>query len=114
MSLPIQTPVVGQLLQRAFGIKGRVRPALDEIIVPVVNVADLFMLLAAWGVFMSLRHSALHLARDIGQGLAAPILGVHTYVWSWVVHWAVLLAIGALFFFLREDAPESWPRVPSA
>jgi len=70
------------------------------------------VLLAAWGVFMSLRHSALHLARDIGQGFAAPILGVHTYVWSWVVHWAVLLAIGALFFFLREDAPESWPREP--
>lgn len=41
MPLDIQTPVVGQLLAREFGLVGRVRPKLDEIIIPVVNVADL-------------------------------------------------------------------------
>ena len=41
MPKPIQDPTVGQLLQRAFGLVGRVRPALDEVIIPVVNVADL-------------------------------------------------------------------------
>lgn len=61
------------------------------------------VLLGTWGVFMGLRHSALHLARDIGQGFAAPIFGVHTYVWAWFVHWTVLIAIGVLILLLRED-----------
>jgi disulfide bond formation protein DsbB len=69
------------------------------------------VLLATWGVFMGLRHSALHLARDVGQGFAAPILGIHTYVWAWLIHWMVLAAIGVLFFFLREDR-EGWPPEP--
>ena len=30
------------------------------------------ILLGAWGTFMALRHSALHLARDVGQGFGAP------------------------------------------
>lgn len=66
------------------------------------------VLLGTWGVFMGLRHSALHLARDIGQGFAAPIFGVHTYVWAWFVHWTVLIAIGVLILLLREDGSESW------
>lgn len=37
----IQNPVVGQLLQRAFNLQGRVRPALDEIIVPTVSLGEL-------------------------------------------------------------------------
>lgn len=41
MPKPIQTPDVSTQLQRLFGLKGRVRPALDEIIIPVVNVASL-------------------------------------------------------------------------
>lgn len=40
MAIPIQSPTVGQLLQNLFGLQGRVRPALEEFIVPVVNVAD--------------------------------------------------------------------------
>jgi disulfide bond formation protein DsbB len=64
------------------------------------------VLLGAWGVFMAIRHSALHLARDVGQGFAAPILGIHTYVWSWVIHWTVLGVIGVLLLLLREEAPD--------
>jgi hypothetical protein len=60
------------------------------------------ILLGAWGVFMALRHSALHLARDVGQGFAAPIFGVHTYVWSWVIHWIALGVIGVLLLLMRE------------
>ena len=70
------------------------------------------VLLGAWGVFMALRHSALHLARDVGQGFAGPYFGVHTYVWSWVIHWTVLVVIGALLFLLREDSVQNWPREP--
>jgi disulfide bond formation protein DsbB len=69
------------------------------------------VLLATWGVFMSLRHASLHLARDVGQGFATPILGVHTYVWAWFIHWTVLVAIGVLFFFLRDER-EDWPSEP--
>jgi disulfide bond formation protein DsbB len=66
------------------------------------------VLLGAWGVFMALRHSALHLARDVGQGFAAPIFGVHTYVWSWVIHWIALAVIGVLLLLLRRDTVDHW------
>ena len=41
MTLEIQTPRAGQALTDAFDLKGRVRPELEEYVVPVVNVADL-------------------------------------------------------------------------
>jgi disulfide bond formation protein DsbB len=68
------------------------------------------VLLGAWGVFMALRHSALHLARDVGQGFSADIFGVHTYVWSWVIHGTVLVVIAALLLRLRAIAPEEGSR----
>lgn len=69
---------------------------------PRPRYVGLLVLLGAWGTFMGLRHSALHLARDAGQGFAASILGAHTYVWSWVIHWLVLLVGGALLMLYRE------------
>jgi hypothetical protein len=68
------------------------------------------VLLATWGVFMALRHSALHLARDIGQGFAGTYFGIHTYTWSGIIHVSVLVVIGALMFLLREDAALNWGR----
>ena len=41
------------------------------------------------GIFMGLRHSALHLARDVGQGFSAEILGAHTYTWSMFIYWVL-------------------------
>lgn len=70
------------------------------------------ILLGAFGTFMAIRHSALHLARDVGQGFSAAIFGVHTYVWSWVIHVTVLLVIGALLLFMRRVAPEEGAREP--
>jgi disulfide bond formation protein DsbB len=64
------------------------------------------VLLGTWGTFMALRHSALHLARDVGQGFSAPIFGLHTYVWSFIVHWTVLLVIGTLLLRMREVRAE--------
>ncbi len=61
------------------------------------------ILLGAWGMFMALRHAALHLARDVGQGFAAPILGLHTYVWSWIIHFVALAAIAVLLMLQREE-----------
>jgi disulfide bond formation protein DsbB len=69
------------------------------------------VLLGAWGTFMALRHSAGHAIRDVGQGFGLPVLGAHTYVWSWVVHWTVLVVIGVLLLLLREHEP-CGPREP--
>ena len=71
------------------------------------------VLLGVWGVYMSLRHSALHLARDVGQGFSAAIFGVHTYVWALVIHVTVLAVIGALLLLLRQIAPAEGVHAPS-
>ncbi len=68
---------------------------------PRPRYLGVLVLLGAWGTVMALRHSALHLARDVGQGFAGSILGAHTYVWSWVIHWVVLLVAGALLILYR-------------
>ena len=69
---------------------------------PRPRYLGMVVLLGAWGVFMSLRHSALHLARDVGQGFSIAIFGVHTYVWAWVIHWIVLAVVGVLLLLMRE------------
>lgn len=68
------------------------------------------VLLGVWGTFMAIRHSALHLARDVGQGFAASFFGAHTYVWSWVIHWVVLVVLAVLLILLREDSVERGTR----
>jgi len=69
---------------------------------PRPRYLGLVVLLGVWGQYMALRHSALHLARDIGQGFAASILGAHTYIWAWFIHVTVLAVIGVLLLFVRE------------
>jgi len=71
------------------------------------------LLLGVWGVYMSLRHSGLHMARDVGQGFSAAIFGVHTYIWALVIHVTVLAVIGVLLLFLKQIAPADGARVPS-
>jgi hypothetical protein len=68
---------------------------------PRPRYLGMLLLLVGWGMFMALRHSGLHLARDVGQGFAGTILGAHTYVWAWVIHWAVLLVAGVLLLLVR-------------
>ncbi len=70
------------------------------------------VLLGVWGVYMSLRHSSLHVARDVGQGFSAPILGVHTYIWALVIYVIALAVIGALLLLVREIAPAEGAREP--
>jgi disulfide bond formation protein DsbB len=79
---------------------------------PRPRYLGMVVLLGAWGVFMSLRHSALHLARDVGQGFAAPYFGVHTYAWAWFIHWVVLGVVGVLLLLLREDPVTQGAREP--
>ncbi len=79
---------------------------------PRPRYIGLVVLLGTWGVYMALRHSALHLARDVGQGFAAPYFGVHTYAWAGFIHFVVLVAVAVLLLLLREDAPSYGPREP--
>jgi disulfide bond formation protein DsbB len=60
------------------------------------------VLLGAMGVYMGLRHSALHVARDIGQGFSGEILGAHTNTWSLFIFWAALIVIAILVMTLRD------------
>lgn len=41
MSKPVQNPEAGSALQRLFNLVGRVRPSLEEYIIPTVQIADL-------------------------------------------------------------------------
>lgn len=68
------------------------------------------VIMGTWGLFMALRHSALHLARDIGQGFAGAFFGAHTYIWSGAIHWSILLALGSLLFLLKDDTVQTGPR----
>jgi len=75
---------------------------------PKPQYIGMAVLLGAFGVFMALRHSALHLVRDVGQGFSAPFFGAHTYAWSWFTHWTILLTIGVLLLLLRETGVGAW------
>ena len=79
---------------------------------PRPRYVGMVVLLGAWGVFMAVRHSALHLARDVGQGFSAPILGAHTYVWAGFIHLTVLAVIGVLLLFLRRITPTDAAQAP--
>jgi len=79
---------------------------------PRPRYIGMVVLLGTWGVYMALRHSALHLARDVGQGFAAPYFGIHTYAWAGFIHFVVLVAVAVLLLLLREDAPSYGPREP--
>jgi disulfide bond formation protein DsbB len=60
------------------------------------------VLLATHGLYMAIRHSALHLSRDVGQGFAIEILGAHTYIWSGVIFFLSLVLMGALLLLMRD------------
>ena len=63
----------------------------------------LAVLVGVWGIYMGLRHSSLHLARDIGQGFSAEILGAHTYTWSFFIFWCCTVAIALLMTMARPE-----------
>ena len=60
------------------------------------------ILVGSWGTFMAVRHTALHAARDIGQGFSIEIMGAHTYTWSLVIYWICVATMGVLLLVLRE------------
>ncbi len=68
------------------------------------------ILVSSWGMFMAVRHTALHAARDISQGFSIEIMGAHTYTWSLVIYWICVATMGVLLLMLRErDVAEAGP-----
>jgi disulfide bond formation protein DsbB len=63
----------------------------------------LAVLVGAWGVHMGVRHSSLHLARDVGQGFSLEIMGAHTYTWAAFIFWVCVVMMGLLLLFLKDD-----------
>ena len=68
------------------------------------------VLIGAWGVFMGLRHTGMHAARDIGQGFSAELLGAHTYTWALFIYWVCVMVMGALLLMLRNEHLPAAPR----
>ena len=68
------------------------------------------VLLGAWGIFMGLRHTGMHAARDVGQGFSLEILGAHTYTWALFIFWVCTVTMGALLMLLKEGETPADPR----
>lgn len=78
---------------------------------PKPKYVGLDVLVSAWGVFMAVRHSSLHLARDVGQGFAVSMLGAHTYIWSFAVFWVCIVVMAVMLMKVPvEDLQPAPPR----
>jgi disulfide bond formation protein DsbB len=77
---------------------------------PRPKYLGLSVLLGAWGIFMGLRHTGMHAARDVGQGFSLEILGAHTYTWALFIFWICTVTMGVLLMLLREGETLAEPR----
>ena len=77
---------------------------------PRPRYIGLAVLLASFGLYMGLRHSSLHLWRDVGQGFSAEIFGAHTYTWSMFIYWVCVVMMGALLLMLKDGEASSEAR----
>ncbi len=77
---------------------------------PRPRYIGLSVLTGAWGVFMGMRHTGMHAARDIGQGFSVEILGAHTYTWALFIFWICVATMGGLLLLVRENDLASGPR----
>jgi disulfide bond formation protein DsbB len=77
---------------------------------PRPRYIGLAVLLAGFGLYMGLRHSSLHLWRDVGQGFSAEIMGAHTYTWSMFIYWVCVVIMGVLLLVLKDGEAASEAR----
>jgi hypothetical protein len=77
---------------------------------PRPRYVGLAVLLASFGLYMGLRHSSLHLWRDVGQGFSAEMFGAHTYTWSMFIYWVCVVMMGLLLLTLRDGEAASEAR----
>jgi disulfide bond formation protein DsbB len=97
---------------------GMVLIALNGVFIlrygPRPRYVGMSVLVATWGIFMGLRHTAMHAARDIGQGFSLEVLGAHTYTWAVFIYWVCLLLMAALLLMLGDADFSGVPRAPRA
>lgn len=79
---------------------------------PRPRYLGLGVLIAVHGIYMGLRHSALHLSRDIGQGFAGEFFGAHTYVWSIFIFWVAAFVMGLLLLLTPDGEARAVAREP--
>ncbi|MGE5141786.1 MAG: disulfide bond formation protein B [Rudaea sp.] len=77
---------------------------------PRPKYLGLSILVGAWGVHMGMRHTAMHAARDIGQGFSIEILGAHTYTWALFIFLVCVVTMGVLLLATRESDLTEGPR----
>lgn len=64
----------------------------------------MLLIMAAIGLYQSFLHYGMHAHRDLDQGFALQVFGIHTYSWAEIVFWFVVLFLGVIFAF----APRFW------
>jgi disulfide bond formation protein DsbB len=69
---------------------------------PRPRYIGLAVLVGCWGMYMALRHTGMHAARDIGQGFSLEILGAHTYTWALVIYAACVATMGGLLLAMKD------------
>jgi disulfide bond formation protein DsbB len=77
---------------------------------PKPKYIGMAVLVAAWGVFMGIRHTAMHAARDVGQGFSIQILGAHTYTWALLIYWVCVVTMGVLLMVTKKEDIGDQPR----
>lgn len=77
---------------------------------PKPRYVGLALFVAAWGLWMGLRHVGMHAARDVGQGFSVAILGAHTYTWSLLIFWIVVVTLALLLMLSRDGDVPAGPR----
>ncbi|MGA2260291.1 MAG: disulfide bond formation protein B [Acidobacteriota bacterium] len=77
---------------------------------PRPKYIGLSVLIGTWGVFMSLRHTGMHAARDVGQGFSIEILGAHTYTWALFIFWVCVATMGVLLMLIKDKDLSAGPR----
>jgi disulfide bond formation protein DsbB len=70
---------------------------------PKPKYVGLSVLVASWGIFMGLRHTAMHAARDVGQGFSIEVFGAHTYAWALLIYWVCAVTMGLLLLMTDEE-----------
>jgi disulfide bond formation protein DsbB len=69
---------------------------------PKPKYIGLSVFVGCWGVFMGLRHTGMHAARDVGQGFSIEIMSAHTYTWALSIYWICIVTMAVLLMLMRE------------
>lgn len=71
---------------------------------PKLRYVGLMLAVAAYGLFMTIRHSSMCAATsEMDYGFGTAILGAHTYVWGVFVYWMVGLVLGCILMYFSRS-----------